>query len=109
MATENKKAIVTETYAKVPGYLPDTYQQTLIINPKVDNRIIFYYTKDEINGMYVVHYLIENLDRTYTEHSIFEGRGKIGAEVNATIKDIENFTHDSSVNGTKLSGKISKD
>lgn len=109
VVAENKKAIVTETYAKVPGYLPDTYQQTLIINPKGDNRIIFYYTKDEINGMYVVHYLIENLDGTYTEHSIFEGRGKIGAEVNATIKDIENFTHDSSVNGTKLSGKISKD
>ena len=109
VVAENKKAIVTETYAKVPGYLPDTYQQTLIINPKGDNRIIFYYTKDEKNGMYVVHYLIENLDGTYTEHSIFEGRGKIGAEVNATIKDIENFTHDSSVNGTKLSGKISKD
>lgn len=109
VVTENKKAIVTETYAKVPGYLPDTYQQTLIINPEGNNKIIFYYTKDEINGMYVVHYLIENLDGTYTEHSIFEGRGKIGAEVNATIKDIENFTHDSSVNGTKLSGKISKD
>ena len=109
VVTENKKAIVTETYAKVPGYLPDTYQQTLIINPEGNNKIIFYYTKDEINGMYVVHYLIENLDGTYTEHSIFEGRGKIGAEVNATIKDIENFTYDSSVNGTKLSGKISKD
>ncbi len=108
VVAENKKAIVTETYAKVLGYLPDTYQQTLIINPKGDNRIIFYYTKDEINGMYVVHYLTENLDGTYTEHSIFEGRGKIGAEVNATIKDIENFTHDSSVNGTKLSGTISK-
>jgi len=107
---DNKKAIVTETYKKVSGYLPDTYQQTLIINPKGDNKIIFYYTKDEKNGMYVVHYWIENLDgETYTEHSIFEGRGEIGANVNATIKDIENFTHDSSVNGTKLSGKISKD
>lgn len=107
---DNKKAIVTETYKKVSGYLPDTYQQTLIINPKGDNKIIFYYTKDEKNGMYVVHYWIENLDgETYTEHSIFEGRGEIGANVNATIKDIENFTHDNSVVGTNLSGTISKD
>ena len=59
--------------------------------------------------MYVVHYLTENLDGKYAEHSIFEGRGKIGAEVNATIKNIENFTYDSSVSGTKLSGTISKE
>ena len=106
---DNKKAIVTETYVKVSGYLPDTYQQTLIINPEGDNEIIFYYTKDEKNGMYVVHYWTENLNGTYAEHSIFEGRGEIGANVNATIKKIENFTHDSSIEGTKISGIISKD
>ncbi len=107
---DNKKAIVTETYAKVSGYLPDTYQQTLIINPNGKNEIIFYYTKDDKNGMYVVHYWTENLDRTtYSEHSTFEGRGEVGAVVNATIKNIENFTHDDSVSGTLLSGTISKD
>lgn len=58
---DNKKAIVTETYVKVPGYLPDTYQQTLIIDADGENKIVFYYSKDEVNGMYVVHYWIENL------------------------------------------------
>ncbi len=105
--SDNKKAIVTETYVKVPGYLPDTYQQTLIIDPNGENKIIFYYTKDELNGMYVVHYWTENLDGTYSEHSIFEGRGEKGSTVTATIKDIEHFTHDASISGTALSGTIS--
>ena len=105
--SDNKKAIVTETYVKVPGYLPDTYQQTLIIDPNGENKIIFYYTKDELNGMYVVHYWTENLDGTYSEHSIFEGRGEKGSTVTATVKDIEHFTHDASISGTALSGTIS--
>ncbi len=105
--SDNKKAIVTETYMKVPGYLPDTYQQTLIIDPNGENKIIFYYTKDELNGMYVVHYWTENLDGTYSEHSIFEGRGEKGSTVTATVKDIEHFTHDASISKTALSGTIS--
>lgn len=106
---DNKKAIVTETYVKVAGYLPDTYQQTLIIDPDEDaeNIIIFEYDKDDVNGMYVVHYWTENLDGTYSEHSIFEGRGEKGSEVSATIKDIENFTYDDSIDGTVISGTIS--
>ena len=106
---DNKKAIVTETYKKVAGYLPNTYQQTLIINPTEDaqNIIIFEYDKDEKNGMYVVHYWTENLNGTYSEHSIFEGRGEKGSTVTATIKDIENFTYDESVSGTVISGTIS--
>lgn len=107
--TDNKKAIVTETYVKVAGYLPDTYQQTLIIDPAegAENIIIFEYDKDDVNGMYVVHYWTENLDGTYSEHSIFEGRGEKGSNVSATIKDIENFTYDDSVDGTFISGTIS--
>ncbi len=105
--SDNNKAIVTETYVKVPGYLPDTYQQTLIIDPNGENKIIFYYTKDELNGMYVVHYWTENLDGKYSEHSIFEGRGEKGSTVTATVKDIEHFTHDASISGTALSGTIS--
>ena len=106
---DNKKAIVTETYKKVPGYLPNSYQQTLIINPTEDaqNIIIFEYDKDEENGMYVVHYWIEELDGSYSEHSIFEGRAEKGSTVTATVKSIENFTHNPLISGTVLSGAIS--
>ncbi len=104
---DNKKAIVTETYQKVAGYLPDKYQQTLIIDPDSENKIIFYYTKDDVNGMYVVHYWTQNTDGTYSEHSIFEGRGEKGSTVNAKVKDIPNFTYCKGHEKEVLEGKIS--
>lgn len=104
---DNKKAIVTETYVQIDGYLPNTYQQTLVIDPDGTNEIIFHYTKDDKNGMFVVHYWTENLDGTYSEHSFFEGRGEKGSTVTADIKDIENFTYDAGHTGELLSGQIS--
>lgn len=105
---DNKKAVVTETYVQVPGYLPNTYQQTLIIVPGGKNEIIFYYTKDELNGMYVVHYMTQNLDgNTYTEHSVFEGRAEKGATITATEKTIENFTYNVGHTENITSGVIS--
>ena len=105
--SDNKKAIVTETYKKVAGYLPDTYQQTLTIDPDGNNIIIFKYNKDEKNGMYVVHYMTENIDGEYIEHSIFEGRGEKGSNVDAVIKDIDNFTYNAGHKDNVLSGEIS--
>ncbi len=109
IVSDNDKAVVTETYVKVPGYLPNTYQQNLIIDPDGTNEIIFYYTKDDKNGMYVVHYWTENLDGTYSEHSIFEGRGEKDSTVTAMVKAIENFTYDENHSKEKLSGQISTD
>lgn len=106
---DNRKAIVTETYKRVPGYLPDTYQQTLILDPNGENKIVFYYTADAENGMYVVHYWTENTDGTYAAYSVFEGRGEAASYVNATILTIENFTYDENHPGQRLSGQISTD
>lgn len=105
---DNKKAVVTEKYIQVPGYMPNTYQQTLIIVPGGKNEIIFYYTKDELNGMYVVHYMTQNLDsNTYTEHSVFEGRAEKGATITATEKSIDNFTYNVDHTENITSGVIS--
>lgn len=103
----NSKAMVTETCVQVPGYLPDAYQKTLAVDPNGENKIIFYYQRDNANGMYAVHYWIEDLHGGYEEHSVFEGRGGNGATVEAAIKDIENFTYNCADARNVLSGTLS--
>lgn len=110
--SDNKKIVVTETALMVPGYLPEEYQITLTVTPDGENVITFYYNKDAVNGMYVVHYWTENLDGTFSEHSVFNGKGVGSSTVSATIKDIENFTYipgyNNATTGQKevLSGQI---
>lgn len=103
----NDKAVVTETYVTVDGYLPNAYQQTLVIDPDGENEIIFYYSHDTVNGMYVVHYMAEDLNGEYFEESVFVGRAEDGSFVTATVKDIENFTYDETHAENILSGMVS--
>lgn len=91
--SDNNKAIVTEKALMIPGFLPEEYMITLTVKPSGENVITFYYNKDETNGIYIVHYWTENLDGTFSEHSTFTGKGAKESTVNASIKDIENFTY----------------
>lgn len=110
VVSDNKKAAVTENYARIAGYLPNKHQQTLIVIPNQDNEIIFEYTEDEKNGMYLVHYLIQNEDGNgYTEHSVFDGRAEKGTVVNAFAKNIEHFTFSASHPNNVTNGTISVD
>lgn len=114
--TDNKKAIVTETYVSVPGYLPNKYQETLVINPDATtdnpNKIIFVYSVDEKNSMYIVHYYFQDVTGTkYVEDMayLFQSKAEINSSVAAAILTVENFSHNPNVSGTVLSGKIEKD
>lgn len=112
--SDNKKAIVTETYKQIGNYLPNSYQETLTLNPDdADaNKIIFLYTKDEVNGMYVIHYYFEDVTGgTYTENAdlMIQNKAKIGTTVSAPTPAIENFTHIATAPGTVLEGTISKE
>lgn len=110
VVADNKKAAVTENYVRIEGYLPDKHQQTLIVIPGQDNEIIFSYTKDEVNGMYLVHYWVQNEDGTgYTEDSVFEGRAEKGTKVDAAVKGIEHFVFNESHPDNVVSGTISVD
>ncbi len=110
--SDNNKAIVTEKALMIPGFLPEEYMITLTVKPSGENVITFYYNKDETNGIYIVHYWTENLDGTFSEHSAFTGKGAKESTVNASIKDIENFTYIPEYNNTTtgqkevLSGQI---
>lgn len=94
--TQNTHAMVTETFVPIAGYLPDAYQKVCKIDPDGTNEIIFYYTKDNENGLWTVHYWLENLDGTYSEaiDMLFTGTAKNGATVTApTDTVIENYTY----------------
>ncbi len=106
---QNNKAMVTETYLPIPGYLPDAYQKTLVVDPNGENQIIFYYTKDDRNGMYLVHYWTENLQGEYEEYAVFQGRGDKNSTVGAVVRNIENFTYNGEDTRNVLSGTISSD
>ncbi len=114
--SDNKKAIVTETYKSVAGYLPNNYQETLVINPDATtdepNQIIFIYSVDEKNSMYIVHYYFMDVSgKNYVENPdyLFQSKAEINSDVEAAKLNVDNFTHNPNVIGTALRGKIVKD
>ena len=116
---QNRKAVVTETFVPVSGYLPDAYQKRLVVsvdesgNPDTaKNVIIFYYTKDDAHAYYKITHYTENLgtdaqeNRTWTEYASSQAVGDIGTTYTAEPMTIPGFTYDSTVAGTVTSGKL---
>lgn len=110
--SNNTHAMVTETFVAIPGYLPDAYQKVCKIDPDGTNEIIFYYTKDNENGLWTVHYWLENLDGTYTEavDMLFTGTAKAGSTVTApTDTVIENYYYYAAHENNVSTGTVSID
>lgn len=117
--TNNKKAVVTEVFEVVSGYMPDAYQKRLVLsaNNADENVITFYYTKDDNHAYYrIVHY-VENLSGDgYTEYRSIESVGDINSVYSAealTISGFEFIGSKSEVNdvvtpvtGTTVSGTL---
>ncbi len=59
---------VTVTAKAIEGYYADHVQQTLTVLPDGTNEITFYYTKSENQNRYLVQYLLENTDGTWSVH-----------------------------------------
>ena len=109
-------AVVTERFEVVKDYIPDAFYKRLILAVEKDengdyvgskdNVIVFYYTKNEANAYYAVHYMLQNvgadtsfdMDKNgnyvnYTEsdaHS--EGIGAINSEHQITPPAFSGFT-----------------
>lgn len=66
--SDNKKAVVTENFVVVSGYMPDAYQKRLVISTTGENVITFYYTKDELHAYYQVTHYIQTLDGQWVEY-----------------------------------------
>ncbi len=97
VVAENKNIIVTENFVAIPKYMPDEYQQTLVITADGKNEITFWYTKDELHALYVVNYYIQNLNSDlthsgWTKYTSLQNTGIIGTDYTAEAITIDGFT-----------------
>ncbi|MDO4516187.1 MAG: InlB B-repeat-containing protein [Bacillota bacterium] len=112
--SDNRKAVVTETFAPVSGMMPDAYQKRLVVSAEEGaiNEIIFYYTEDTTHAYYKITHYTENLatdaqgNTTWTEYASSQAVGNIGDLYTAKPMTIPGFTYNSEVEGTVASGKL---
>lgn len=122
VVTDNKKAVVTEVFEPISGYMPDAYQKRLVLSADnaEQNVITFYYTKDEQHAYYRIAHYVQNLSGNgYTEYRSIESVGTINGTYSAdalTISGFEFVGSKSEVNnvvspvtGTTVSGKLTSD
>ena len=115
--SDNRKAVVTETFVPVTGMMPDAYQKRLVVSAEEGavNEIIFYYTEDTTHAYYKITHYTENLAKdaqgkpTWTEYASSQAVGDINKEYTATPMTIPGFTFDSTVQGTVISGELTAD
>ena len=117
--SDNRKAVVTETFVPVSGMMPDAYQKRLVVsvdengNPDTaHNVIIFYYTEDTTHAYYKITHYTENVAKdtqgntTWTEYASSQAVGDIGKTYDADPMTIPGFTYDPKVAGTVASGEL---
>lgn len=109
---DSNKAVVTETYIPISGYVPDAYQKRLILSANGKNELIFWYEQDNENApVSVIHY-VENPSGTgYTTYKeIFSNKNRIDSEYSTAILDITDYEFEkATVNDqvvTPVDGKI---
>ncbi len=114
MSTE--KAVVSESYVYIDGYIPDAFYKQLILSVKEDdegnyvgdddaNVIIFKYTKNTVEALYAVHYMVQTLTGDPNNYAIdgsggyeqygkaSEKAGKIDELVTIIPAEIAGFKH----------------
>lgn len=112
--SDNRKAVVTETFVPVKNMMPDAYQKRLVVSAEdgAVNEIIFYYTEDTTHAYYKITHYTENLAKdsqgntTWTEYASSQAVGDIGETYKANPMTIPGFTYDSKVPGTVVDGEL---
>ena len=117
---DNRKAVVVENYKPFPHYMPDQFQQTLVVSltEPEKNYIEFWYTPDTVHAFYTFEYYLQDIPAdgaaqpTYTlstQHSYGNAVEIVGNEKKTfTIPeiDIEGFTLDKTVPDTLVTGTL---
>ena len=94
IVTDNAKAVVTETFQVISGYMPDAYQKRLVVAPGADNEIVFTYTRDEVNAYYQITHYTQNLDGSWSEYDSWATKGVIGtSDYVVSSLTIDGFTY----------------
>ncbi|MBE6111932.1 MAG: hypothetical protein E7195_02775 [Peptococcaceae bacterium] len=107
--SDNRKAVVTEKFVPIAGYMPDAYQKRLVVSGEdgAVNKIIFYYTEDKDHAYYKITHYTQNTDgKTWTEYASSQAVGDIDEIYSADPLTIQGFKHDPTVSGTVTSGQL---
>lgn len=107
VVNDNRKAVVTETFQVIPGYMPDAYQKRMVVTPDGENILYFYYTKDSEHAYYKITHYTENLEGGgWTEYASSQAQGDIDTVYTAEPMTIPGFTYNEKVEGTVKSGPL---
>ena len=114
IVSDNRKAVVTETFVPVEGMMPDAYQKRLVVSAEDNavNEIIFYYTEDTVHAYYKITHYTENPvkdsdgKQIWTEYASSQAIGDINKIYSAEPLEIDGFTYDPNVEGTVVSGTL---
>lgn len=110
VVNDNRKAVVTETFKVIPGYMPDAYQKRLVVTAEGENILIFYYTRDTKHAYYKITHYTQNLDgQTWTEYASSQAVGDIGTTYTAQPMTIPGFTYSPGAAGEVKSGVLTAD
>lgn len=94
VVSDNRKAVVTETFKPISGYMPDAYQKRLVVTADGENVLYFYYTKDTEHAYYKVTHYTQNTDgKTWSEYASSQIIGDIGTRYTASPMTIPGFTY----------------
>ena len=106
VVSDNRKAVVTETFVPISGYMPDAYQKRLVVTADGENILYFYYTKDTEHAYYKITHYIQNTDgTTWTDYASSQVIGDIGTRYTASPMTIPGYTYKETkyvVNGTEV-------
>lgn len=106
VVSDNRKAVVTETFKPISGYMPDAYQKRLVVTADGENILYFYYTKDTEHAYYKITHYIQNTDgTTWSEYAQSQVIGDIGTRYTASPMTIPGYTYKEIkyvVNGTEV-------
>lgn len=92
----SSKAIVTEPYKRVKGYMPDAYQKQLVLSANAeDNVLIFWYVKDPNHAPVQITHWVQNANGSgYTIYQTSTDlNAQIGENYPATPLDIPGFVY----------------
>ena len=107
VVNDNRKAVVTETFKVINGYMPDAYQKRLVVTVGGENILYFYYTKDTQHAYYKITHYTQNLDgESWTEYASSQIVGDIGTEYSAAAMTIPGFTWKADQDGTCTKGTL---
>jgi len=113
--TENSLSVVTETFLRIDGKMPDAYQKRLVLVADGtdedgdgildENTITFYYNSDDEHAYYrVVHYIQNISGDDYREYRSQEAVGNIGSVYDFDALTLTGFTFDGAL--TKVNGAL---